>query len=85
MNKREWISDILGDEALLADGMDEAIIGIAERCGMAPVPAYSRSKIIEILSREMPGDEAEEYFEFNIAGAWVGEGTPVFIDFLCEQ
>jgi hypothetical protein len=29
-------------------------------------------------------DEAEqsavEYFEFNIEGAWVGEGTPVIID-----
>ena len=85
MNKREWISDILGDEALLADGMDEAIVGIAQRFGLDPVPAYSRNKIIEILSLEMTEDEAEEYFEFNIAGAWVGEGTPVFIDFLCEQ
>jgi hypothetical protein len=24
--------------------------------------------------------EAEEYFSFNIQGAWVGEGTPVFVD-----
>jgi hypothetical protein len=24
--------------------------------------------------------EAEEYFDFNIQGAWLGEGTPVFVD-----
>jgi hypothetical protein len=27
----------------------------------------------------MEGDEALEYFEFNIAGAYVGERTPIFI------
>lgn len=85
MNKREWITDILGDETLLADGMDEAIVGIAQRFGLDPVPAYSRNKIIEILAQEMTVEEAEEYFEFNIADAWVGDGTPVFVDFLPQQ
>jgi hypothetical protein len=27
----------------------------------------------------MTEDEAEEYFEFNVIGAWVGHGTPVFV------
>jgi hypothetical protein len=27
----------------------------------------------------MSREEAEEYFEFNILGAYVGEYTPVFI------
>jgi len=27
----------------------------------------------------MEYDEAVEYFDFNIKGAWVGETTPVFI------
>jgi hypothetical protein len=27
----------------------------------------------------MDEDEAEEYFEFNVTGAWVGHGTPVFV------
>ena len=27
----------------------------------------------------MSEDEAEEYFEFNVTGAWVGHGTPIFV------
>ena len=27
----------------------------------------------------MSEDEAAEYFEFNVVGAWVGESTPVFV------
>jgi len=70
----------LGYEGLLfADGFDEAIIGVAERIGMEPVVAYDTNKIIEILSREMTEDEAVEYFEFNILGAYMGERTPVFV------
>jgi hypothetical protein len=64
---------------LFADGFDEAIIGVAERIGMEPVVAYDTDKIIEILSRDMTEEEAIEYFEFNILGAYMGERTPVFI------
>jgi hypothetical protein len=28
----------------------------------------------------MSREDAEEYFDFNVAGAWVGEGMPVFLD-----
>jgi hypothetical protein len=61
---------------LFADGFDEAIIGVEER---TCVVAYDIDKIIEILMRDMTEDEAVEYFEFNILGAYVGEKTPVYI------
>ena len=64
---------------LFADGFDDAIIGVAERIGMEPVVAYDTDKIIEILSRDMTEDEAVEYFDFNIIGAYVGERTPIYI------
>jgi len=83
------------EEALLCDGYDEAIIGVAERINLGPVVAYDVEKIIEILMKDMEVDESEleegqsiesakyqmayEYFEFNIKGAWMGEFTPVFI------
>lgn len=76
------IRDELSEEyegLLFADGFDDAILGVAERIGMEAVVAYSTPKIIEILSRDMTEDEAVEYFEFNILGAYVGERTPVFI------
>lgn len=43
---------------------------------------YSRERIIEILMREdgMDYDEASEGFDFNIEGAWMGEGAPTFVD-----
>ena len=37
------------EEALFCDGLDEAIIGVAERINLGPVAAYSVEKIIEIL------------------------------------
>ena len=27
----------------------------------------------------MTNEEAIEYFEFNVVGAWMGEGTPIFL------
>ena len=41
---------------------------------------YSHSRCIEILMREgMTEEEALEYFDYNVQGAWVGEGTPIFV------
>jgi hypothetical protein len=65
---------------LLADGLNDALIGICHQFGRPAVAAYDSDKIIEILmSQSMTHEEAMEYFSFNIEGAWVGEYTPVFI------
>ena len=77
---REEIEEI-NPEALLCDGFDEAIIGMAERINLGPVVAYSVDKIIgTLMSRdEMSYEDAYEYYNFNIVGAWMGDNTPVFI------
>jgi len=69
------------EEALICDGFDEAIIGVAERINLGPVAAYDVNKILEILVErdEMTYEEALEYFQYNIIGSWMGEYTPVFI------
>lgn len=81
MTTRERIADSIEDALFLdlAD-YDDAIIGVAERCGMDPVVAYDRTRVIDILARDMPREDAEEFFEFNTIGAWMGKNTPVFID-----
>ena len=66
-------------EARLMDGFDEALIGVARRCGQPTLAVYDYDKCIDILSREMSEDDAVEYFEFNCAGAWVGPHTPVIL------
>jgi hypothetical protein len=63
---------------LKADGFDEAFIGIGERCGLS-VYVYDQEKCIEILMKNMSREEAVEYFEYNTLGAFMGEGTPIFL------
>ena len=76
----DWVS-LYGDELILADGFEEALIGICEGFGGTISVAYDRDKCIDILVERdgMEYEEAVEYFEFNVIGSWVGEHTPVYI------
>jgi hypothetical protein len=78
----EWDTDLL---FLSDEEFDEAIIGVAERIGQSAVVAYDATKLVEVLSRTMSVDEAYEYFEFNILGAYVGERTPMFVTTAFKQ
>jgi hypothetical protein len=80
VNLREWIAEH-NEEALLADGFDAAIIGVAVRCSQPALVVYDAEKCIEILEQRdgMGHEEATEFFEFNTLGAWVGAGTPLFL------
>ena len=71
------ISDEYPD-LLKADGFDEAVIGVVRRMGIEAI-CYDEDKVIEILMRDMSEEDAYEHFQFNIAGAWVGEHTPFFL------
>jgi hypothetical protein len=63
------------EEILIAEGFDEAVIGIDKR-EMRLV--YSVSKCIEILTRNMSEEDAIEHFNYNVSGSWVGEKTPIW-------
>jgi hypothetical protein len=63
------------------DGFDEAILGVVERCDLLVV-CYDRNKIISILMRDMNEEQAWEYYEYNILGAYMGESTPVYLDYM---
>jgi len=69
------------DELTTARGLDDAIIGVGYRCGQPPVVVYAVERVIEILMTRdgMSNDEAIEFFEFNIEGAWMGNTTPLFM------
>ena len=58
------------DELLLADGFDEAVIGIATDF-TEPRLIYSVSKCLEILERDMDEMDALEHFTYNVSGAYV--------------
>lgn len=64
------------DEAfLIADGFDEAVIGLEEN-DMRLI--YSVSKCLAILEKEMSSEDAIEHFSFNVSGSYVGDKTPIW-------
>jgi len=84
------VAENLPDEDILqADGFDEAIIGYAEvwtKDGQQRVMAYDRGRCIDVLMGDgMDWTKANEYFDFNVAGAYMGEMTPVFISRVVDQ
>lgn len=71
---------------LVMDGYDDCIVGIVERFGQPPIVCYDRDKVIKAHMKEgMDYEEAEEFFEFNQIGAWLGESTPCFITMTDEE
>ena len=81
LNKRLEIAQEWGQEFLFMSEpeFDEAVIGVVERAGGQSVIAYDTQIILSILERDMSPEEAQEFFEYNILGAYLGEMTPVFI------
>ena len=70
------------DERMVkADGLEDAIIGIGSRINMPDVLVYSYNKCLKIFMERdgMTREEAVEWLEFNVVGAWVGETTPIFV------
>ena len=81
----DTIHDFLGDEtkALTMDGYDDCIAGVLERFGMEPIIVYDKQRVIEKLIQDgATEEEAYEFFEYNQLGAWMGDGTPGFINFV---
>jgi hypothetical protein len=70
-------------EALFADGFERALLGYVEINHKA-LAVYDREKCIDILTTRdgMDRDDAEEFFEVNVLGSYVGENTPAFITIL---
>ena len=67
-------------EAIFADGFDEALVGVCHQFGRPAVAAYDLDVCLRLLRNEgMSAEEAAEYFDYNVVGAWHGEETPVFV------
>lgn len=83
MNQRDRLADRVGEDLLFldpAEQFDSCIVGVVYRCGMDPVVCYDEEKVIQSLEQSgMDREEAEEFFSFNTAGAYVGPQTPVFL------
>tara|TARA_B100000945_G_scaffold255450_1_gene212655 strand:- start:361 stop:585 length:225 start_codon:yes stop_codon:yes gene_type:complete len=63
-----------------AEGFDEAIIGVGQQFDKPDRLIYDYDKCLLILMTDQgfTEEEAIEWMEFNVKGAYVGEGTPIF-------
>lgn len=68
----------INEQALFADGFDEALVGIDQSDYVA---VYDADKCIDILMQTsgMNQEDAAEYFDFNILGSYMGEYTPRYL------
>ena len=67
----------MNPDAMLADGLDDALAGYDSR-GRA---VYHIEEILGILIVRdgMTEEEAQEFFDFNIDGAHMGQFTPIYM------
>ena len=84
MTRFESIKSVLEDEnpeALLAEGFEAALVGVVRRCGQPTLAAYSYARALEVLMMRdgMEYDDAVEWMEFNVVGAWLGPHTPAWL------
>jgi len=65
------------EDLLKMDGYDDCVAGVVIRYGQEPILYYSYDKVIGKLMKDgMTEEEAEEFFQYNQIGAWVGDRTP---------
>lgn len=70
----------IGETAVLADGFDSAFLGFSHRMNEPITAVYSLKIILDTLVEDgMSYDEALEYADFNILGAWIGPQTPIYV------
>jgi hypothetical protein len=80
LKEREQLLESIAEfnpEALLADGLEDAIVGYDTKGRVI----YSVGSIIDILVERdgMSYEDASEHFSFNIECAYVGEHTPIYM------
>lgn len=80
MTTKEILNDI-NPEALLADGLETALIGYTANHHHNTVAVYSVSKCLAILMKNGATQvEAREWLDFNTLDAYVGDNGPIFVE-----
>lgn len=88
MGREELLENLreLNPEALLADGLEDALVGYTLNHHHAHVAVYDYDRCVEVLvSRDgMTHEDADEFLQFNTLGAYVGEHGPLYVSF-CKE
>lgn len=71
----------INPEALLADGLEDAMVGYTVNHHHPVVAVYDFDLCVKVLvDRDgMTPEDAEEFLSFNTLGAYVGENGPLYV------
>ena len=85
MIDKEHLMEILQEEeCLTADGFDDALVGCTY--GANVVAVYDINKMVEILMNEGTDyEDAVEFLDYNVVGAYLGEKTPLYVNFVTQE
>ena len=75
-----WMDEYVEEYVRLEprEDFDPCVAGVARRFNDT-VLIYDIGKVLDMfVAQGMSEDEAEEHFEYNVIGGWLGAGTPVF-------
>jgi len=77
---REYLAET-NEDMLFTEGFDHALIGYGEKGGSNTVAVYDKQLCIEVLINRdnMTVAEANEFFDYNTLGAYMGQNTPIFV------
>lgn len=73
----------INPQALLADGLEAAMVGYTVNHHHPVVAVYDIDKCVKVLvDRDgMTPEGADEFLSFNTLGAYVGENGPLYVRF----
>lgn len=73
----------LNPDALLADGLEDALVGYTVNSTAPHVAVYDADKCVDVLVERdgMSAEDAEEFLAFNTFGAYVGPNGPLYVRF----
>lgn len=79
----ELVQEYADEEALYIDGFEECLIGIADVWRdntRRTVAVYDYTLMVQsLIDDEVTAEDAAEYIEFNISGAYVGPYQPIIV------
>jgi hypothetical protein len=58
---------------------DHAILGLVFGFNQEPAVLYDEQLVLEAIARDLGEDEAQEWFDYNTVGAYLGPATPRFL------
>lgn len=73
------------DNILLADGLEDAFLGVGSYYTDVPRAIYDVDKVIAIFMKDMSYEEAVEMYSYNVECAYDGKYTPIFMRPITES